>query len=107
RRAAGGAPVKVRLVKGANLAMERVEAELHGWRATPYPTKADVDASFLDLVDRALTPRHHGCLRVGVASHNLFHVALAHLVAVERGVTDHMDVEMLQGMAPAQARVVR
>lgn len=107
RRAAGGAPVKVRLVKGANLAMEHVEAELHGWQPTPYPTKADVDASFLDLVDRALTPRHHGCLRVGVASHNLFHVALAHLVAVERGVTDHMDVEMLQGMAPAQARVVR
>ncbi|NKX93995.1 aldehyde dehydrogenase family protein [Sanguibacter hominis ATCC BAA-789] len=107
RRAAGGAPVKVRLVKGANLAMEHVEAELHGWQPTPYPTKADVDASFLDLVDRALAPRHHGCLRVGVASHNLFHVALAHLVAVERGVTDHMDVEMLQGMAPAQARVVR
>jgi RHH-type proline utilization regulon transcriptional repressor/proline dehydrogenase/delta 1-pyrroline-5-carboxylate dehydrogenase len=26
-----GGTIKVRLVKGANLAMERAEAELHGW----------------------------------------------------------------------------
>jgi len=31
RVAAGGAPIKLRLVKGANLAMESVEAEWHGW----------------------------------------------------------------------------
>ncbi len=44
RRRRGGGAVKVRIVKGANLAMERVDAELHGWPAAPYPTKADVDA---------------------------------------------------------------
>ena len=30
------ARLKVRVVKGANLAMERVEAELHGWPQAPY-----------------------------------------------------------------------
>ena len=39
----GGAPIKIRIVKGANLAMERVEAALHGWAQAPYYTKADVD----------------------------------------------------------------
>ncbi|AEE45421.1 proline dehydrogenase family protein [Cellulomonas fimi] len=107
RVTAGGAPLKVRLVKGANLAMERVEAELHGWPQAPYPTKADVDAAYLRLVDRSLRPERTAALRVGVASHNVFHVAAAHLLAQQRGVSEALDVEMLQGMAPAQARAVR
>lgn len=107
RVAAGGSRLKVRLVKGANLAMERVEAELHGWQPATYPTKADVDAAYLRLVDRALDPDRTRALRVGVASHNVFHVAAAHLLAERRGVGEALDVEMLQGMAPAQARAVR
>ncbi|HWS56954.1 MAG TPA: proline dehydrogenase family protein, partial [Actinotalea sp.] len=107
RVGAGGARVKVRLVKGANLAMEQVEAELHGWPQAPYPTKAEVDASFVRLMDRALDPDRTRVVRVGVASHNLFHVALGHLLAAERGVGEALDIEMLQGMAPAQARAVR
>ncbi|MDQ2896710.1 MAG: proline dehydrogenase family protein, partial [Actinomycetota bacterium] len=39
-----GSVVKIRLVKGANLAMERVEAELVGWPQAPFVTKAEVDA---------------------------------------------------------------
>src|ERR1019366_1041535 len=31
RVGAGGAPIKIRIVKGANLAMEKVDAALHGW----------------------------------------------------------------------------
>ncbi|WP_310650815.1 proline dehydrogenase family protein [Cellulomonas sp. P24] len=85
RRAAGGARIKVRLVKGANLAMEKVEAELHGWEQAPYRTKPEVDANFVRLVDRALRPERTSDVRVGVASHNLFHVAYAHLLAAERG----------------------
>lgn len=107
RRAQGGARVKVRLVKGANLAMERVEAELRGWPQAPYPTKAEVDASYLRLLDHALDPQRTQHVRVGVAGHNLFHLAAAHLLASGRGVTEAVDVEMLQGMAPAQARAVR
>jgi RHH-type proline utilization regulon transcriptional repressor/proline dehydrogenase/delta 1-pyrroline-5-carboxylate dehydrogenase len=97
----GGALLKVRLVKGANLAMEHVESELHGWRAAPYPSKADVDASYLRLLDVALRPEHAEVLRVGVASHNLFHVAWALELATSRGVLAQLDVEMLEGMASA------
>ena len=102
----GGGTVKVRLVKGANLAMERVEAEAHGWSPATYATKADVDASYLRLVDRALDVEHADYLRVGVASHNLFHLAWALELARERGVSDRVDVEMLEGMAPAEARAL-
>jgi RHH-type proline utilization regulon transcriptional repressor/proline dehydrogenase/delta 1-pyrroline-5-carboxylate dehydrogenase len=107
RRAAGGARIKVRLVKGANLAMEQVEAELHGWEQAPYRSKPEVDANYVRLVDHALRPERARDVRVGVASHNLFDVALAHLLAEARGVPDALDIEMLQGMAPAQARAVR
>ncbi|WP_454049470.1 proline dehydrogenase family protein [Cellulomonas sp. Marseille-Q8402] len=104
---AGGARLKVRLVKGANLAMEQVEAELHGWAQAPYAGKPDVDAHYVRLVRRALAADRTDALRVGVASHNLFHVAYAHLLAGERGVAEALDIEMLQGMAPAQARAVQ
>lgn len=107
RVAAGGTRLKVRLVKGANLAMEQVEAEVHGWAQAPYPDKPAVDAHYLRMVDRSLTPERTAALRVGVASHNLFHVAYAHLLAEQRGVAEAMDVEMLQGMAPAQSRAVQ
>jgi RHH-type transcriptional regulator, proline utilization regulon repressor / proline dehydrogenase / delta 1-pyrroline-5-carboxylate dehydrogenase len=106
RRAGGGGRVKVRLVKGANLAMERVEAELHGWVAAPYATKADVDASYKALLDGALRPEWADALRIGVASHNLFDVAWALLSARRAGAIDRTEIEMLEGMAPAQARAV-
>ncbi|MDF2805743.1 MAG: aldehyde dehydrogenase [Cellulosimicrobium sp.] len=107
RVAAGGAPIKVRLVKGANLAMEAVEAELHGWPQAPYPTKPDVDANYVRLLDHALREPRTDAVRIGVASHNLFHVALAVLLGRARGVSHALDVEMLQGMAPGEARAVR
>lgn len=107
RVAAGGAPIKVRLVKGANLAMEAVEAELHGWPQAPYPTKPDVDANYVRLLDHALRAPRADAVRIGVASHNLFHVALAVLLGRARGVSHALDVEMLQGMAPGEARAVR
>jgi RHH-type transcriptional regulator, proline utilization regulon repressor / proline dehydrogenase / delta 1-pyrroline-5-carboxylate dehydrogenase len=109
RRDSGGAGIKIRIVKGANLAMEAVEAELHDWIAAPYPTKADVDASYKLMLESALRPEWDGALRVGVASHNLFDVAWA-LVQRDRLPADQrgrIELEMLEGMAPAQSRAVR
>ncbi len=105
----GGAGIKVRIVKGANLAMEAVEAELHDWIAAPYPTKADVDASYKLMLESALRPEWNGSLRIGVASHNLFDIAWA-LVLRGRLPADQrsrIELEMLEGMAPAQSRAVR
>jgi RHH-type proline utilization regulon transcriptional repressor/proline dehydrogenase/delta 1-pyrroline-5-carboxylate dehydrogenase len=106
RHAKSGASIKVRLVKGANLAMERAEAELHGWNAAPYRSKADVDASYLRLIDTALRPELSKAVRIGVASHNLFNTCFAISVAETRGVLDQIDIEMLEGMANAEALAV-
>jgi RHH-type proline utilization regulon transcriptional repressor/proline dehydrogenase/delta 1-pyrroline-5-carboxylate dehydrogenase len=102
----GGAPITVRLVKGAHLAMERVDAELHGWHPAPLATKAEVDANFKRLLDRILRPELAGAVRLGIGSHNLFDIGWALAVAQHRGVADGIDVEMLHGMADGEARAV-
>ncbi|MDQ1679523.1 MAG: RHH-type transcriptional regulator, proline utilization regulon repressor / proline dehydrogenase, partial [Frankiaceae bacterium] len=107
RVARGGARIKVRLVKGANLPMERVEADLRGWPLATWHDKRATDANYKRLLDFSLTPEHLAHVGIGVASHNLFEIAHAWLLAGERGVREHVDVEMLLGMAPNQADVVR
>lgn len=107
RYARTGTGIKVRLVKGANLAMESVEAELHEWQPAPYPTKADVDASYKAMLEYALLNTTPGALRIGAASHNLFEVAWALTLRDELGAHDRLEIEMLEGMAPPQARAVR
>ena len=102
----GGAPIKVRLVKGANLSMERVDAEIHGWPLATWGSKAETDAQYKRLVDYALTPEHTLNVKVGVAGHNLFDIANAHLTASERGVSDDVDFEMLLGMGEHVAAAV-
>ena len=110
RRARGGGRIKIRVVKGANLAMESVDAELNGWSLAPYPTKADVDASYKALLDLLLDERFDDGVDVGLASHNLFDVAWG-LGLVERlrarGAERRLSFEMLEGMAPAQAQALR
>lgn len=103
----GGSTIKIRLVKGANLAMEKVEAAIHGWGQAPYLTKNEVDANYKRCLDWALTPERTRAVKIGIASHNLFDVAWADLLAEQRGVANRIQFEMLQGMSPAQARVVR
>ncbi|HEX2750160.1 MAG TPA: bifunctional proline dehydrogenase/L-glutamate gamma-semialdehyde dehydrogenase, partial [Verrucomicrobiales bacterium] len=103
----GGLPIKIRLVKGANLAMEAVEAELHGWNAAPYTTKEETDANYRRMMDYACRRENTAAVRVGVASHNLFDVALALVLREERELGDAVEIEMLEGMANHQARAVR
>lgn len=106
RRRRGSAPVRVRIVKGANLGAERVDAALHCWALAPYGSKAETDANHKEMIDYALSPDHAEALSVGVAGHNVFDLAWAHLLAEARGVSRAVSFEMLQGMAPASARAV-
>ena len=107
RRARGGEDVRVRLVKGANLSMEHVEAQLRGWEPAPYMTKHETDANYKRCVDTALDRDRLAGAHIGLASHNLLDVAWAVELARARGVSDRLHVEMLQGMAPGPARTVR
>ena len=96
--------VKVRIVKGANLAAERVDAELHGWPQAPFLEKEATDANYKRMLDVALDPANDGAVRVGVASHNLFEIGWAHARAEEMGASGRVEFEMLEGMSPAVAQ---
>ncbi|MET1152777.1 proline dehydrogenase family protein [Arthrobacter sp.] len=107
RRSRGGAAIKVRVVKGANLPMEQVEASLHGWPLATWETKQDSDTNYKRVINYALQPERIGNVRIGVAGHNLFDVAFAWLLAKQRGVEAGIDFEMLLGMAQGQAEAVK
>ncbi len=105
-----GGRTKIRLVKGANLAMEIVEAELRGWDPAPFPSKEDVDANYKAVLDTLCEQAFDAAVGVGVASHNLFDVAWALVLRdemVAAGRPDRLEIEMLEGMAPSQSEAVR
>lgn len=103
RHARTGTGIKIRLVKGANLAMEQVEAAHRGWPQAPYHDKPSVDANFKRMLEFGSRPENARVVRLGVASHNLFDVAHTMLVRECRDVGDRIEFEMLEGMANAQA----
>ncbi|MGL5787919.1 MAG: proline dehydrogenase family protein [Bacteroidales bacterium] len=103
----GGAPLKMRLVKGANLQMEEIISSLKHWTVPVYDTKIAVDANYLKIIDRALDPDNIKALRVGVASHNLFTIGYAFLLSQKNLVQDYVSFEMLEGMANHLARTMR
>jgi len=95
----GGASVKIRIVKGANLAMEKVEAALKGWEAAPYAEKVDVDANYRRMVIFGSKKEHAKAVHLGIGSHNLFDIAFAMLLRAQNGVENEVCFEMLEGMA--------
>lgn len=107
RRSRGGAPIKVRLVKGANLPMEQVEASLHDWPLATWHIKSETDTNYKRVLDWAMTAERTEAVHLGIAGHNLFDVAHAWLLAGDRGVRDAVEFEMLLGMATGQAEAVR
>ncbi|MDR6416571.1 bifunctional proline dehydrogenase/L-glutamate gamma-semialdehyde dehydrogenase [Pseudarthrobacter sulfonivorans] len=107
RRANGGAAIKVRVVKGANLPMEQVEASLHDWPLATWHTKQDSDTNYKRVINYALHPDRINNIRIGVAGHNLFDIAFAWLLAKQRGVEAGIEFEMLLGMAQGQAEAVK
>ncbi|MBO3724000.1 proline dehydrogenase family protein [Actinomyces bowdenii] len=109
RVAAGGACIKVRVVKGANLAMEAVDAQIHGWEMTTLPSKQATDTNYKRILDWAMTPERTRSIRLGVAGQNLFDIALAYEMRAERGLEDGdaVEFEMLSGMATGIQEVVR
>ncbi|BCW73181.1 bifunctional proline dehydrogenase/L-glutamate gamma-semialdehyde dehydrogenase [Arthrobacter sp. NicSoilB8] len=111
RRADGGAAIKVRVVKGANLPMEQVEASLHDWPLATWNTKQDSDTNYKRVINYSLHPDRIRNIRIGVAGHNLFDIAFAWLLAKQRGIADtaqpSIEFEMLLGMAQGQAEAVK
>jgi RHH-type transcriptional regulator, proline utilization regulon repressor / proline dehydrogenase / delta 1-pyrroline-5-carboxylate dehydrogenase len=107
RFADGGAPLKMRLVKGANLQMESIVSSLKGWENPVLHSKVEVDANYLHILDRAFDPDNANALNIGVASHNFFSIGYAYLLSQKMGVENQVTFEMLEGMANHLPRVFR
>lgn len=102
----GGAPVTIRLVKGANMEMERVEASLSGWPQAPFEKKIDTDANYKRMLRYGMRPENLTAVSLGVASHNLFTLAYGLVLAVHEGALGRVQFEMLEGMANHQRRAL-
>lgn len=106
RVAAGGASVTVRIVKGANMEAERVEASARGWSQAPYKDKLSTDANFKRMLHEALLPENIEAVRLGIASHNLFELSYALVLAARGNCLDRLQFEMLEGMANHMRRAL-
>ncbi|MBI34301.1 MAG: hypothetical protein CMP67_02950 [Flavobacteriales bacterium] len=95
----GGAPIKVRIVKGANLEMEKTEASMHGWPLATYSKKIDTDANYKKILLELLHHSSAKYLNVGVASHNIFDLAFCLNLTLKNNLEKYVDFEMLEGMA--------
>jgi len=106
RVANGGAAVTIRLVKGANMEAERVEASVRDWPQAPFKIKAETDANYKRMLHEAMRSENLAAVRVGVASHNLFDLAYGVVLADECGAGSRVQFEMLEGMANHQRRAL-
>jgi RHH-type proline utilization regulon transcriptional repressor/proline dehydrogenase/delta 1-pyrroline-5-carboxylate dehydrogenase len=102
---AGGGTAKVRLVKGASLAMETVEAERTLDRRA-VPVEGRCRRQFALWIQRSY-PTGQG-VAVRLASHNLLDVAWAVYLADEFGAHERIEFEMLEGWRrPRHGRCTR
>jgi RHH-type proline utilization regulon transcriptional repressor/proline dehydrogenase/delta 1-pyrroline-5-carboxylate dehydrogenase len=94
-----GAPITVRLVKGAYWEEERILADQNGWPVPVYEDKASTDASFESCTDLLLDCWPH--LRPAFGSHNPRSIAQAIVKSRALGMGAHVEFQMLFGMAEA------
>ena len=95
----GGSPIKLRIVKGANMEMEMVDSEINNWPLATYDCKTDVDANYKRMVIYGMKAEHIKAVNLGIASHNLFELAFAFQIASHHQALPFVDFEMLEGMA--------
>ena len=92
-----GAPVTVRLVRGAYWDYETIVARQHGWEIPVWTAKAETDRCYEQCLQDLFSayPR----VRLAVATHNVRSIACAMVLAGDRGLrTDQFEFQMLYGM---------
>ncbi len=103
---ARGAPVAVRLVKGAYWDAEVVRSRQHGYPCPVFTDKAATDARFEELTLRLLE-ESEWC-QTAFASHNLRSVAHAVVAARELGLPKAaIEIQTLAGMAEPEREALR
>ncbi|MBX3017852.1 MAG: L-glutamate gamma-semialdehyde dehydrogenase [Bdellovibrionaceae bacterium] len=93
-----GAPLNIRLVKGAYWDSETIEAEQKRWPIPVYLNKAESDANYEDCTEELL--KAFPTVRVAFGSHNVRSVAFALVTAEKLGIPQaRVAIQMLYGMA--------
>ncbi len=104
---AGGKPVKMRLVKGANMEMEETEAALRHWEMVTHTKKIDTDSNYKIMAEFALRPENAPFVNIGIASHNLFEHAYGYELAKQYGTGEYFTMEMLEGMSESARLAIK
>ncbi|MGK0180348.1 MAG: RHH-type proline utilization regulon transcriptional repressor/proline dehydrogenase, partial [Nitrospinales bacterium] len=108
RLSQGGAPIRIRIVKGANMEIEKHIASRNGWEQAPYSEKRDTDANFKRMVAYAFQPENLKAVKIGIGSHNIFEIAFSKTLHSMRGLDPlDFDFEMLEGIANHTRRSVQ
>ncbi len=101
-----GAPLTIRLVKGAYWDYETVLAKQQGWASPVFSVKADTDANYERLTRYLLENHKH--LHPAFGSHNLRSLTHALVLAEELGVPKGcVEIQMLYGMAEPERKAFR
>ena len=103
----GGSPIKMRLVKGANMEMEETEAGLRHWEMVTYTKKIDTDSNYKVMGEYALRAENAKYVNLGMASHNLFELAYGFELALEYGTSEYFTMEMLEGMSESARLAIK
>ena len=103
----GGSAIKIRLVKGANMEMEATQASQRNWEIVTYTCKSDTDAHYKKMARFSLQKEHAPYVHIGVASHNLFELSYATVLAQANAVDKYLTLEMLEGMSEAARLAIK
>ena len=108
RLSKGGVPIRIRIVKGANMEMEKCIASLNGWEQAPYTTKLETDTNFKRMTAYAFQAENLKAVKIGIGSHNIFEIAFSKTLQSLRGLDpSDFDFEMLEGIANHTRRSVQ
>ncbi len=93
-----GAPVTIRLVRGAYWDYETIIARQHGWSVPVWTEKSQTDACYEECLERLIT--NFPYVHTAAATHNVRSIARAIVLAETRGLSRHdFEFQMLYGMA--------
>ena len=107
RATLGRAPIKIRLVKGANMEMEYIESSSKYWPMVTFEEKVDSDANYKKYLLHLLAPENACAVHVGVASHNIFEIAFAYEVAKANDTLKYVQFETLEGMVESIRQTIK
>jgi len=103
----GGEPIKICLTKGSYLHKEQIVASKKNWKQAPFLSKSQTDAQYKKMLHFALQKEHVRSVHIGIATHNLFDISYALVLAAENEVFSYISFELLYGLAKSLKIVLK